>query len=235
MAEAVDAFEDAVDALTRYFVGNRTLSESLHQVAELATVALPQADHVGITMMEGDTLTTSIFTHPELPEIDQAQYRTGDGPGVDSYRRGVPHIVESTRQPGRWQAFRDSAERHGVLSTMSLPMSTHDGTIGTMNLYAETEQAFRSGDERVGLSFASQAAFLLANARAYWEARSLTENLQRAMESRSSIEQARGIIMSTMGCNPDEAMRVMIRRSQEQDINVRELAAEIIRDVTRGS
>jgi GAF domain-containing protein len=124
------SFEGAVAALTQYFVGNQTLAQSLHQVAELATRALPQTDHVGITMMVDGKLTTSIFTHPEVPEIDQAQYRTGDGPCIDAYRTGVPYFIDSTREPGRWQAFRDSADRHGVLSTMSLPMITHDGTIG---------------------------------------------------------------------------------------------------------
>jgi GAF domain-containing protein len=233
MSEALGAFEGAVAALTQYFVGNKTLSESLHQVAELATVALPQADHVGITMMVGDTLKTSIFTHPEVPEIDQAQYRTGDGPCVDAYRTGAPYIIDSTREPGRWQAFRDSAERHGVLSTMSLPMITHEGTIGAMNLYAEAERAFSSQDEQVGLLFASQAAFLLANAQAYWDARTLSENLEQAMRSRASIEQAKGIIMSTMGCDPDEAMQILIRQSQEQNIKVRDLAGELVRNATR--
>ena len=150
MSDLVNPFEGAVAALTQYFVGNQTLAESLHQVSELATVALPQTDHVGITMMVGGKLTTSIFTHPEVPEIDQAQYRTGEGPCIDAYREGVPYLINSTREPGRWQAFRESAERHGVLSTMSLPMITGEGTIGAMNLYAEHEAAYTSEDERVG-------------------------------------------------------------------------------------
>jgi GAF domain-containing protein len=235
MSDSVNPFEGAVSALTQYFVGNQTLSESLHQVSELATVALPQTDHVGITMMVDGKLTTSIFTHPEVPEIDQAQYRTGEGPCVDAYKEGVPYIIESTREPGRWQAFRDSAERHGVLSTLSLPMVTHDGTIGAMNLYAESENAYESDDERVGLLFASQAAFLLANAQAYWDARTLSENLEQAMESRATIEQAKGIIMSSMGRSADEAMQVLIRQSQDQNIKLRELAAELVRNASRDS
>ena len=232
MLDSENPFQGAVSALTQYFVGNQTLAESLHQVADLMTVALPQTDHVGITMMVNGRLTTSIFTHPEVPEIDQAQYRTGDGPCIDAYRDGTPHIIVSTREPGRWQAFRDSAERHGVLSTLSLPMITHDGTIGALNLYAESEEAYGRDDETTGLLFASQAAFLLANAQAYWDARTLSENLEQAMQSRASIEQAKGIIMSSMRCTADEAMHVLIRQSQDQNIKVRELAAEIVRNAS---
>jgi GAF domain-containing protein len=235
VSESVTPFEDAVAALTQYFVGNQTLAESLHQVAELITLALPQTDHVGVTMMAEGKLATSIFTHPEVPEIDQAQYRTGDGPCIDAYRHGTVYIIEDTGMPGRWQEFRDSARRHGVLSTMSLPLITHDGTIGAMNLYAESLRAYDRDDERTGMLFSSQAAFLLANAQAYWDARTLSENLEQAMRSRATIEQAKGIIMSTMRCGPDEAMQLLIRQSQDQNIKLRELASELVRKTQRHS
>jgi len=233
MPDARPNFESAVAALTRYFVGNQTLGESLHQVAELSIQALPQADHCGITLLVDGKLKTSVFTHPEIPEIDQAQYRTGDGPCVDAYRDGKVHTIESTLEPGPWQEFRDSAAKHGVLSTMSLPLVTHDGPIGAMNMYAETENAFTDVDRDVGELFAAQAAFLLANAQAYWDARTLSENLEQAMVSRATIEQAKGIIMTTIGCGPDEAMQSLIRQSQDQNIKVRDLAQEIVRNASR--
>src|SRR5688572_13937754 len=124
MSEPLPLFEAAVAALTRYFVGNQTLGDTLHEIANITMQAVPVADHVGITMMVGDKLTTSVFTHPEVPEIDRAQYRTGEGPCVDAYRTGTPYMIESTLEPGRWQEFRDSAARHGVLSTLSLPLNT---------------------------------------------------------------------------------------------------------------
>jgi len=233
MSDARPNFESAVAALTRYFVGNQTLGESLHQVAELSIEAVPQANHVGITLLVDGKLKTSVFTHPEVPEIDQAQYRTGDGPCIDAYRDGKPHVIESTLEPGRWQAFRDSAAKHGVLSTISLPMITHDGPIGALNMYAESEHAFGDEEREIGELFATQAAFLLANAQAYWDARTLSENLEQAMVSRATIEQAKGIIMTTVGVGPDEAMRVLIKQSQEQNIKVRELSAEIVRNASR--
>ncbi len=89
MSQDRPQFEEAVAALSRYFVGNQTLGESLHQVTELSLRALPQAAHVGITLLVDGKLRTSVFTHPEVPEIDRAQYRTGEGPCIDAYREGV--------------------------------------------------------------------------------------------------------------------------------------------------
>jgi GAF domain-containing protein len=228
MSEQVPLFEAAVAALTRFFVGNQTLGDTLHQVAGLTVQAVPGADHVGITLLVGDKLKTSVFSHPEVPEIDQAQYRTGEGPCVEAYRTGLPYRIESTVEPGRWQAFRDSAARHGVLSTLSLPLSVHDATLGAMNFYAEVEHAFDEDEQRVAELFATQAAFLLANAQAYWDARNLSENLEQAMASRAEIEQAKGIIMATMVVTADGAFEQLRHQSQYENLKLREIAREIV-------
>ncbi|HEY4610780.1 MAG TPA: GAF and ANTAR domain-containing protein [Ilumatobacteraceae bacterium] len=235
MSESVPLFQAAVASLTRYFVGNQTLDQTLHEVAELTIEAIPPTDHVGITLLVDGRLKTSVFTHPEVPEIDQAQYRTGDGPCIDAYRTGAPYLIRSTLQRGRWQEFRDSAARHGVLSTLSLPMIIEARPIGALNMYAEVEDAFGEEDQRVAQLFATQAAFLLANAQAYWDARALSENLEQAMKSRAVIEQAKGIIISTTGCDADEAIGVLIEQSQNQNIKLRDIAAEVVRNASRQS
>jgi GAF domain-containing protein len=235
VSESAPLFEAAVASLTRYFVGNQTLGETLHDVARFSIQAVPRTDHVGITFLVDGKLKTSVFTHPEVPDIDQAQYRTGDGPCIDAYRTATPYLIRSTLEPGRWQEFRDSAARHGVLSTLSLPLMAHDGAIGALNMYAEVEDAFSEEDQRVAELFATQAAFVLANAQAYWDARTLSENLDEAMKSRAVIEQAKGIIISTMGCDADEAIRVLVEQSQSQNIKLREIAAELVRNAARQS
>src|SRR3954447_1834095 len=154
MSDQVPLFEAALAALTRYFVGNQTLGETLHQVAELTIQAVPVADHVGITLLVDAKLRTSVFTHPEMPEIDRAQYRTGEGPCVEAYRTGVVQTIESTLLPGAWQEFRDSAARHGVLSTLSLPLVVHGAPIGALNLYAHAENAFDQENRHVAELFA---------------------------------------------------------------------------------
>lgn len=230
MDDRAQAFQESFVALSRFFVADQSLGESLHQVAELTIKALPQTADVGLTLLVDGKPKTSVFTHPEIPEIDRAQYRTGDGPCLDAYRHGKPFIIESTREPGRWQAFRDSAARHAVHSTMSLPLLCQDTAFGAMNLYSNNERSYGESDRRVGMSFAAQAAFLLGNAQAYWDARLLSESLQQAMISRSTIEQAKGIIMGSMRCDADAAIQLLITQSQAQNVKLRDLAAEIVKN-----
>ena len=231
MSEASPLFADAVASLTKYFVGAHTLRETLRDVCDLTIKAVPVTDHVGITLLVQGVLT-SVFTHPEVPEIDLAQYRTLDGPCIDAYRTGETFVIDSTREPGRWQEFRMSAEQHGVLSTLSLPLLAGDQPIGAINLYAHVERAFDEESRRVARLFASQAAFVLANAQAYWDARTLSENLEQAMQSRATIEQAKGVIMSTIRCDEDAAIKVLIDQSQRQNVKLRDIAAEVVRNAS---
>jgi len=233
VSENVALLQEALAALTRYFVGDDRLGASLHRVAELAKTALPQTDHVGITLLVDGKPKTAVFTDPAVPEIDQAQYRIGDGPCLDAFRTGRANRITSTVEPGPWQAFRDTAAAHGVRSTVSIPLTATEGPLGALNLYAGSVDAFSDDDVAMASTFAAQAAFVLANAQAYWDTRDLSENRQQAMVSRATIEQAKGIIISSSACTPEQAMQLLIEQSQHENVKVGELAAQIVANAVR--
>jgi GAF domain-containing protein len=232
MSDAVH-FEDAAVALTKYFVGSLSLHETLEQVSRLAMSALPPTKHAGVTLMTDGRLSTAVFTDDEIVEIDRTQYETGDGPCVEAFRTGELWAITSTLLPGRWPTFRDTAARRGVLSTLSLPLIGQDGAIGALNLYASMEDAYGDEEQRLATVFASQASFVLANAQAYWDARSLSDTLSQALESRAAIEQAKGIIMATTRCTAAEAFDLLVRQSQQQNTKLRDIAASMVKTTSR--
>ena len=120
MADSATA-EHPFGALVRFFVDESTIGDTLLRVAELACLAGP-ADMAGITMSVQNKLETGVFTHTEAPEIDQAQYSTGQGPCVDAFRRLQVYRIESTDTDTRWPDFAADAAAHGIMSTHSLPI-----------------------------------------------------------------------------------------------------------------
>jgi two-component system, response regulator / RNA-binding antiterminator len=54
------------------------------------------------------------------------------------------------------------------------------------------------------------------------------ENLRRAMESRATIEQAKGIVMADRWCGPDEAFQVLVELSQKTNRKLRDVAAAMV-------
>jgi GAF domain-containing protein len=122
---------------------------------------------------------------------------------------------------------------HGILSVLSTPMNTETLTVGAINLYAERREAFGATDAELATEFAVQAAYLLVNAQAYWDARTLSDNLTQAMASRAEIEQAKGVIMAATGMNADEAFDELRRQSQYENVKLRDIAREIVQRTNR--
>lgn len=218
-------------ALTRFFVDDGTLGDTLRRVAELARDVTP-ADMVGITMLVDGRAATAVFTDAEAAQIDAAQYEMDDGPCLSAFRRQQVHRIDSMTSEDRWPAFTRDAAAHGITATLSLPLAARGESLGALNLYSRTA-AF--DDESTGHAevFAAQAAIVLANAQVYWDARQLGENLREAMRSRAVIDQAMGVIMADGGQSPDEAFQLLVRASQRENRKLREIAAAIVERTAR--
>jgi len=219
---------ESLAALARFFVGDGTLEETLLRVSELTVEAVPSADFVGITMLVEGRQRTAVYTDETSPEVDQAQYDSGEGPCLRAFEEQRSFAIDSTRADGPWPAFRAAAVAHGIGSTLSLPLVVDKEGVGAMNLYAHVEGAFSAQDEELGLMFASQAAIVLANAQAYWDARTLSEGLGEAMKNRAVIEQAKGILMAAQHCGEQEAFDLLVRASQRENLKLRDIAMRLV-------
>jgi GAF domain-containing protein len=219
-------------ALSRFFVGDGTLEQTLARVVDLTVEAVPAADMVGITMLVEGRRRTPVFTHETAPEIDQAQYDSGEGPCLTAFEERRITSIESTREEAEWPAFRRATADHGIYSTLSFPLVVDKDAVGALNLYSRRERAFTDRDRETGELFASQAAIVLANAQAYWDARELSTGLGEAMKNRAVIEQAKGVLMGAQGYDEDEAFQVLVRASQRENVKLRAIAQRIVDNAT---
>jgi GAF domain-containing protein len=221
------AIRESVAVLSEFFVGEGTLGETLTRVADLAVQSVGPADIAGITMLVEGRVRTAVFTDAESPEMDSAQYETGEGPCLDAFRHQRVYRIDSTADDRTWPAFSARAASHGIMSTLSLPLIARQEGVGALNLYARSGP-FSAADEELGAVFATQAAIVLANSQAYWDARHLSEQLGQAMQFRAVIEQAKGVLMATGGRNADEAFQLLVRASQRENRKLRDIATELV-------
>jgi GAF domain-containing protein len=219
-------------ALSRFFVGDGSVEQTLDRVARLTIDAVAPADLCGITMLVEGRQRTAVFTDETAPEVDQAQYDTGDGPCLAAFDTQQVMEIRSTTEPGPWPEFRHAAAEHGIHSTLSLPLVVDKAAVGALNLYARRPQAFGDTDRETAVLFASQAAIVLANAQAYWDARDLSAGLSEAMQHRAVIEQAKGILMGAQRCDEDTAFQLLVRASQRENLKLRDVACRIVDTAT---
>src|SRR3954452_15352931 len=60
------------------------------------------------------------------------------------------------------------------------------------------------------------------------ELSALVAGLHRAMETRGVIEQAKGILIATTGCSPEEAFEMLRLQSTNENGKVLEIAGEVV-------
>ena len=226
-----DAAAQALRALSQFLVAERSMGDTLLRVSEITIDALPPAEMAGITMLGDDgTPTTGVFTDPQAPEIDAAQYAAGRGPCLDAWRHGRVVVLDDVAGAvDDYPEFVRAAQAYGVGSVLSLPLAAGDTGLGALNLYAPAGKSFADSDEALGLDLAAAASIVLANASAYWEASQLSEQLTEAMRSRAVIEQAKGMLMArSPELSPADAFDVLRRASQRENVKLREIAQRIV-------
>lgn len=226
-----DARAHALRALSQFLIAQTSIGDTLLRVSQITTDAMPTAEMAGITLVgEDGTPKTGVFTDDEAPEIDKAQYGSGRGPCLDSWRQGrVVRLDDLSSAVDRYPEFVKVAGSHGVRSTLSLPLVAGDDRLGAMNMYSREVGGFTEEDEAIGVDLTATAAIVLANASAYWEAARMSQQLAEAMRSRAVIEQAKGILMArSPALSADDAFALLRQASQRENVKLRDIAQRIV-------
>lgn len=220
-------------ALAKLSSAQLTLDDLLTQVASFAVQAIPGADGAGLTLLEVDRADTVVKSDPFVREVDDIQYRIGEGPCISAAATGQTVRSGSLSADRRWPRFGPRVGRLGVHSVLSLPLQVQGKVIGAMNVYARSKDAFDDRAERIGQLFAVPAAIAVQNAQVLAQTQRLAANLQRALTNRAVIDQAIGILISRSGISADEAFERLCAMSQSNHIKVAALATSIVDEAAR--
>ena len=118
-------------------------------------------------------------------------------------------------------------------SALALPLIVGDKVIGSINAYAKSRDAFAERAVRLGSQFARPAAVSVYNAQLLANAQERTMRLQRALDSRSVIDQAVGILRSRSGGTADEAFARLTHMSQTENVKLSAVAERLVEEAVR--
>ncbi|MEU2168181.1 GAF and ANTAR domain-containing protein [Micromonospora chersina] len=219
---------DAFAELGRIKLGEVGLDDVLQHVAELAKRVLPTPAEVWVTLVRGGTGHTAASTHDLARHINERQYTQGRGPCLDAAASGDILPVPDLATEDRWPDWTEPGLKTGVASSVSIGLPIQEAVIGALNVYTRTPHAFDDDTITVLETFAAYAAVALANAHLYDSTATLVKQMQEAMASRVTIEQAKGILMADRHCTPTEAIAILTKVSQDSDRTVRDVAQALV-------
>lgn len=223
----------AVEGVSGLLAGALELEVFLTRIAEFAVLGIPGADGAGVTMFDSEYPNTIVASAEFVRQIDEIQYRLDEGPCVQAAAEQRTVVAGSLGGDSRWPRFGPRAGRLGVHSSLSIPLLTPSMPLGVINVYAHEKNAFTPHAERLGELFGQSAAIAVHNARLLAQALRKVTQLQTALISRATIDQAIGIIRSRSGANADEAFDALRRISQRDNVKLNQVAQHVVDDAVR--
>jgi GAF domain-containing protein len=218
-----------VDRLGRLPVAEHSLSSVLHQVCAVAAEILPEEPLTSVTVVEGGRPATVAASGQLARTLDEVQYRLGDGPCLAAATLGDRSELIDTSSPRDWADFAAHAAEEGCRSVLSFPLPGRDRLAAALNVYSTRSPV---PDERTLERFvrlADYAVVAVSNAYLYETAVERAGHLERALDSRAVIDQAKGILMERFRLTAEQAFQVLTRVSMETNVKVRDLAERFVR------
>jgi GAF domain-containing protein len=212
----------------RRLVSDYAISDALHDLADGIRTVL-DISGAGVSLADNGELSFAI-AHPEaIAGVERMQERIQGGPGVTAYRAGHPITVRDIRsERDRWPHLAAAASEVGLVAIAGIPIHLNGTCLGALSLYDDAVRDWGQDELRVAEVLAAMAAALIANSHRLDEARSTAEQLQRALESRIVIEQAKGMIASQHDISVDEAFDRLRRHARSHQLSLRSVAEAVV-------
>jgi GAF domain-containing protein len=214
--------------LADILAGEEDLDPVLQRSVDQVASGVPGADMVSVSVLRGDAGETVAASDRRVWNIDQDQYAAGYGPCLEAARTSEAVRTGIAEAEQRWPAFARSARAAGINSYLSCPLIINDDFVGSLNLYSEQPHGFADFDVALLRLYITAACAAITNARLYARARDLAGQMGQAMDSRAVIDQAIGVIIARTGMTPEQAFAELSRRSQNANVKLREIAAQVV-------
>lgn len=152
----------------------------------------------------------------------------GDDPAGVVLAGGGSAVVRDLGTENRWFGFRSAAREQDVAAVAAVPVPGLEPSAAVLTCYSSRPGAFGPeavrGVERAAADLAAPLALALRlDAQAH-----RAHNLQAALESRTVVDLAAGIIMGQNNCSQQRAVEILRSVSNSRNVKVREVAAGVV-------
>ena len=160
--------------------------------------------------------------------LDRIEQSLGDGPCVDALDTGVPVLLGDVDSDPRWPEYRKALSAAGIASALGVPMPLQDDAGAVLDFFAPVSGLFSERAVAEAVRFAGMAGMALRLAIRIASADQRAENLKAAMDTRTAIDVACGILMAQNKCSKDEAFELLRRASNTRNQKLHDLAQSLV-------
>ena len=217
------AFVKLADTL----VDDYDVVDLLDTLVQQCTV-LVDSDAGGLLIADTDQWLQLIASTDEDAEfVEVIQLNAGEGPCVEAFKTGEGVTIPDISEEDRWPAFCDAATQHGFRSMHAFPLRLRGQTIGAMGLFSITTGELSEPDLAIAQALADVATIGILQERALRDSTLVAEQLQRALNSRVIIEQAKGVIAAQTGADMHTSFTILRHYARHNQLKLSTVAEQV--------
>lgn len=168
-------------------------------------------------------------------ELELHQLQVDQGPCLDAVAQRRPvHAGSLDELAARWPALAGAAEAAGVRSVHAYPLRWRGRVLGGLNLFFPADRALSDDEEVAAQAFADVATIAIVHARAEPRVEVIAREVQEALDGRTVVEQAKGVLAVQESCEPAEAFHRLLARSDALGVPLAVLAAQVVERAQHG-
>jgi transcriptional regulator with GAF, ATPase, and Fis domain len=160
--------------------------------------------------------------------LELLELQHDEGPCVEAFRQGTPVQATAAQALVRWPRFAAAATGMGYRVVCALPLRLRAQTVGALNLFGVGDDLLDQPALVVGQALADVATIGLLQERSMRESRLLAEQLQAALDSRVTLEQAKGVLAEQTGLSIDQAFEVLRAFARDRNLRLVEVARRVV-------
>jgi GAF domain-containing protein len=161
------------------------------------------------------------------------QHHAGEGPFIESFETGQPVMSRDVGLDRRWPRLSRLVAEVNVHAVAAYPIRHGRQVAGVINLYSTRANAFHESGGRTAELLTGALTAVIQDRQERSELKTLAAQLEQALTSRAQIDQAKGVLMGTLGVSADDAFKRLVTASQHRNVKVREIAAQLLEQSRR--
>jgi GAF domain-containing protein len=206
------------------------LSELLCTLLE-ASVAVLDVDAAGVLLLdEQSRLIPSAATHDSVEYLEKLQVYRREGPCLDSVRAATVVSCDDLVDGGggRWPEFSRQALVEGYRAVYAVPLRLRDDVVGGLNLFRHATRPMSDVDQKTAQQLATAAAIGILHRRAITKLDTVNKQLEKALQNRIVIEQAKGFLAALHRVAPPAAFNQLRAYSRPRGLPLAEVARAVL-------
>ena len=224
-ARLVDTFVTLADTLVAsYDMADllSTLVDACTELLDVSAAGLMIADAAG-------QLSVVAASSEGSRLVEMMQLSSGNGPCVESFTGGVEIALEDVDSTASaWPEFCAEARSQGFRAVHAVPLRLRGDILGTLNLFLSRTGRLTAEDCSAARGLADVATIGILHERAARRSDAAQLHLQRALDSRVVIEQAKGVVAESQIINMDAAFAVLRSYARSNNLQLKDVAEQVV-------